>query len=158
MHFIFSSGFSFYPQRVQTLPNKSNQCVSKALWLVLFVKIQDTLSPALLVPAWTPAISSSAALPSQLYFRISLSLSWFCFTFETSEALLSLWSGMAVFFESSSVRKSLCWSAVLPLCAATLLLWLRFRKNLSELESLADKLLQYFSCLTYSPFLLFVGP
>lgn len=79
MHFIFSSDFSFYPQIAQSLPNKTNWHVSKAL-LVGFI---SHYSSGLRDPAYGPALSARAclstsvasptALQSQLLQSLSLS-------------------------------------------------------------------------------------
>lgn len=161
MHLILSSNFSFYPQRPQSVLNKTNQHISKVFLDVLISYYSWGLrdpSPApgwVLAPSWAPLIVS----PS-ICLKVSFSVQ-VCFPFETSEALVCSLSGMDVFFECLSTRKPICYSTTLPLCAATPVhkqrLWLGLGKTFLSVNLWQINYSSIFISLIYSPFMLFVG-
>lgn len=164
---ILSSYFSFYPQKAQSLLNKTNQDVSKPffVWFHLLLYLNGYLlsySSGLRNPYFSPRLTcfclstshSLANYPARSTVLESVSFPLqFLPIFEISEALLSSWGA---FFE--------CLSTCLLIHHAASLCCHNLCTDLSACEPLADKLLQHFylikshfSCLTFSLFLLFIG-
>lgn len=158
MHLILSSNFSFYPQRSQSVLDKTNQHGSKVGFFGCFSYyswgLRD-LSPApswVLASTWAPLIVSQSVLKC-LFFSPGLLPFW---DFK-SLALLTQWNGclfwMLIHQESYLplyYSASFCCHTNINSAYTVLVTWVG--KDLSVCESLADKLLQYFYLPDLLPF------